>query len=94
MIITGFLVLCGVTVCLCIIIGIRNQMVLNYRLDLLRQVSRAAKADINSHAYDNWRWRYDAINTVSYDSMVYQFWRPLKSFYKDRSFLELGATKP
>lgn len=71
---------------LALIIAIRNGVVYRYRNRLIQQVSEAAKADIGRGHY--WFWRYDAYNEVSYDEMVWQFWRKCDSFYPDRRFLE------
>jgi hypothetical protein len=82
------LLICSVIVLVgSITIMIRNDYVLAFRHKLIKQISAAAKADIE--AGRDWEWRYEIYETVSYDQMVYKFWKPLESFYQDRSFIEL-----
>lgn len=64
---------------------IHNGRVYEHKMQLLDQVSRAAQKDIEEGK--PWRWRYDALESVSYHKMVFMFWKPLDSFYKDRAFL-------
>jgi len=66
----------------------RTDKVYHFLRQLLEQTSEAAKIDIR--AGRNWEWRYEMLNSVSYDSMLYRFWIPLKPecFYKDLSFLK------
>ena len=78
-------------VCSLIILA-RNERVSQYRARLLSQVSRAAKDDIKKDM--PWKWRYDVFDSVSYEQMLFKFWKPLKSFYKDASFLTCDTTDP
>lgn len=65
----------------------RNWQVLEFRIGLIRQVSNAAQDDINAGDFD-WRWRYDAIEAVSYERMLLSFKRlTAENYYADRSFL-------
>jgi hypothetical protein len=64
----------------------RNFKVHRYLLDLLDKVSALAKEDIEQGR--PWEWRYKALNQLSYNQMVIQFWRPLHTFVTDRKFLE------
>lgn len=76
-----------------VLIWWRNDAVFNYRMDLLSRVSDACIDDLRRGRYDDWHWRYQAFGAVSYNKMVYQFWRPLYSFYPDLRFAERG-TRP
>ena len=69
----------------CFYILVRNNKVFNYRFKILSQIDELAKADIRQ--CKEWKWRYDNFSQVSYGRMMWQFWRPLKSFYKDTNFL-------
>lgn len=81
------IIMCGLVLFSCVIMLIRNQKVFKYKMKLLRQVSYAAKRDINlGH---NWKWRYDYFESVGYNQMMKKFWKPLDSFYRDKSFVEL-----
>jgi len=81
------ILLCLLVILCCAIILIRNMKVYKYKTKLLEQVSRAADRDIDLHR--KWRWRYDYLDSVSYGKMVKMFWKPLDSFYKDKSCIEL-----
>lgn len=59
----------------------RNGRVYRYRVRLLHRVSAAARRDIGEGL--EWEWRYDMLESVSYESMVLKFWRPLSSFYDE-----------
>ena len=63
---------------------VRNEMVYCYRRTMLQDVSRAARADIAEGR--EWQWRYDVYDGVSYDTLVWKFWRRFDSFYPDQSF--------
>lgn len=69
----------------------RNQRVLAFRLDLLRQAGEAAQADIDAGNF-NWRWRYDALNDVSYERQLWSL-RPLRpeNYYDDLAFLRRSS---
>lgn len=71
----------------------RNNRVYNYRMNvLLPLVSQASTRDIKLGRYNN-GWRYEVFSSISYQEMVWKFWRPLNSFYPDKSFLE-NAEEP
>lgn len=64
----------------------RNHFVARYRMDLLERMLLAAKLD---ELYGRpWVWRFDAYRAVSYEQMLYKFWRRLDSFYPDQGFAE------
>jgi hypothetical protein len=83
-------VLLAVVFGLCLVVMRRNSRVHAYRMRLLGDLHEAALADIATGR--PWEWRYRAFEAVSYDRMVLTFWRPLTSFYRDRSFTDPGAT--
>ena len=72
----------------------RNKSVLEYRKGIIDQVSAAASSDINRGRFGQWKWRYKAIESESYAEMAWKFWRPLDSFYPDRSFVDPEAIGP
>ncbi len=55
-----------------------------YRLDTedIHKVCEARLAGDHTATYQP-SWRREEENTVSYDAMVSQVWRPLSSFYRD-----------
>lgn len=36
---------------------------------------------VNGYRFRDYRWRYDEMDAVSYEKMVFMFWRRLGSFY-------------
>ena len=79
------LVICLIVMALCVVMMFRNEAVYEYRMSLLGKVSDAAKRDI--YEGNDFIWRYHAYNAVDYDEMVMKFWKPLGSFYEDKTFL-------
>ena len=69
---------------------IRNHCVLRYRLELNDRVHKLCRRDIEQGR--EWEWRYKAMESVSYDAMLYRPWKRLDSFYADKSFMESTAT--
>lgn len=67
-------------------LGRRHNRVMEYRAHLLAIIGEASDRDI--WAGRDWRWRLDIFKSVTYASMLYKFWKPLPSFYPDKSFLE------
>lgn len=65
---------------------IRNTWVFNARTRLLRQIKVAGEQDINT--YNDWRWRYDEYDKVSYGDMMVQFWRKPESMYDNLDFVD------
>ena len=56
----------------------RNVSVYDYTITVLAKVSLAANGDID-HGRP-WRWRYDAYDALSYNALLWHFWRPLNSW--------------
>ena len=71
----------------------RNRQVYHFRMDYLKRTSMAARIDINEHLRP-WMWRYEKLDEPEYVSMVLQFWKPLESFYPDKSFLDPNSSGP
>ena len=85
-ILLGFLVFFLVILICCAYLLYRNQKIYSYRVELLRKISERATEDITNNI--DWHWRYDTFESVSYDEMIYKFWKPLDSFYKDKKFIQ------
>lgn len=71
----------------------RTHRVHAYRVKyILPRVSGAARCDIETDVmHADWMWRYKAIDRVSFEAMVWNFWRPLDSFYPDDAFMRCKA---
>lgn len=65
----------------------RNNQVYNERKRVLRLISYLSQKDIENKK--PWRWRYDEFDKISYNKMVYTFWKPVKSFYMGNIILQL-----
>ncbi len=75
------------TIAMCV----RNELTFRYRSHLLDLIHVAVKNDVeNGRSYD---WRYEMFDAVSYDQMTNCFWKPLKSFYPDKSFINPEVTE-
>jgi hypothetical protein len=72
---------------------IRNQQVFRFRMNLSRRIFTQGMEEIYdqyqkfgqydpTYKYRDNQWRYAEFDAVSYNRMVVQFWRPLRTFYK------------
>lgn len=68
----------------------RNEAVCDYRKMLLDAIKAACELD---HG-EGWEDRYAAYDEVTYDTMVYQFWKPLSAFYSREQHKRMLSTKP
>jgi hypothetical protein len=59
---------------------VRNRMVCRFRIDLLNRIKD--KVDTADPRY-HWVWRYEEFEAVTYDQMLWQFWKPLSRFYRE-----------
>lgn len=79
-----FQIVCLIVLAVYSLVMVRNALVLRYRTNLLDKVSTLAQ----SEAYGAWEWRFDVFESVPYYEMVFKFWKPLDSFYPDKSFIQ------
>jgi len=86
MIIQIFLIIALILISISMLMLLRNWLVSKYRGVLLSEISKKFKEDIENER--EWLWRYDKFDEVTYDEMMYKFWKPLSSFYKDKSFYQ------
>lgn len=65
----------------------RNQRVCRVRKDVLRSILAAGERDIESGL--DFKWRYEAFDKVSYESMLYRFWKSVRpeEFWTDLEFM-------
>lgn len=64
-----------------VLLMIRNNQVYKYRMKILDLVFAQAMRDVREGRDPI--WRYDAMRAVSYDRMIWQFWKPLDSFWDE-----------
>lgn len=70
----------------CIYMMIRNHLVCNEKLRILGIISQLASEDLKNRK--EWVWRYRHFDDISYEKMLFTFWKPLKSFYKNSDILK------
>lgn len=70
---------------------VRNFRVYDYRNNMLDSLSTSTHDDIMKGR--EWRWRLDDYDSVSYDEMMFKFWRRFDSFYPDKSFLDIEVKR-
>lgn len=78
-------VILAVNLAICLL-GIRNNLVHQYRVKALHTMLQASLKAGEPLAW--WSARLDKFNTVRYNDMVFKFWKPIESFYEDKSFLQ------
>lgn len=59
----------------------RNEAVYKFRIAVLNKVVALNRAEIMGDGFQLWYGRILTDNEISYTAMVFQFWRPLASFY-------------
>lgn len=70
--------------CACYLVLWRSQRVGDYRRRLYMEIFAISLREIENGVDYTWRWR--VMDTVSFNQMVYKFWKPLDSFYPDHRF--------
>jgi len=66
----------------------RNAKIYKYRMKLIEQIALRCDEDIDNE--QGWKWRWDVFESVSYDEMMYKFWKKLDDFYPDKTFITQG----
>lgn len=74
-IIVGIWVSCGIVI---IILWLRNEQVFRFRIKTINFI----------YKQPDWERRRDIFLSVSYEKMVWKFWKRPEDFYTDKSFLE------
>lgn len=67
----------------------RAEEVYRYRLDLYDRMKAASLHDLRAKKETFCLWRLEKFLEVSDEEMVFKFWKPLDSFYPDKSFAEI-----
>lgn len=81
------LILLAISAAIAFYVGVvRNTYVLFYRIDLAQKVYEASNHDLDQGR--PWFWRWNTLKSVPQLEMVFRFWKPLDSFYPDKSFIE------
>jgi len=62
--------------------AIRNEMVCSFRSKLINRIADSNIEEINRGNTPNWN-EWAEFRMISYESMLFKFWKPFKSFYKD-----------
>jgi hypothetical protein len=75
------LIICLVSLVICLLFIIRNNMVGAYRHRVISKIYNEAIQAI--YANRKATLNYDILDTVSYDSMLLKFWKPLESFFPE-----------
>lgn len=68
------------------ILSCRSNKIYSYQEYLRREINKAILEDINNNNEN--LWRFDMLRSVSYNEMLYKFWREPSSFYPDKSFIK------
>lgn len=64
----------------------RNSNVYHERMMMIEQVSHASTLDILMGR--EFHWRYEAFRAVSYNDMMWKFWKSPRSFYANMDFCQ------
>jgi hypothetical protein len=66
--------------CFAVFLFIRNELVYRYRIRLINEISERNHSDISNFDY-GYQWRWREYETVSYEDMLFKFWKSFDSFY-------------
>ena len=69
---------------------IRHEQVFKERIRILDIINDLDHEEIHNHDFATWRKRSAEFNKITYNQMFLQFWKPVKSFYKDKPYLVKG----
>lgn len=64
----------------------------NYRMKLIDAIAEANEHDIKNKRF--YGWRYQMFYVVTHEMMYNQWWRPIESFWFDKSFAEIDGLPP
>lgn len=88
-----FLALSTVLIALCVVVAIRDNLLAKHRIRIIHQISNLNQKEINDGIFDRWRNRYAQFDQTNEEKMLWQFWKPFRSFYPE-GFLEEIEGKP
>ena len=63
-------------------LGIRNYLVFRYRNEFVIKIAMKSREDAENNL--SWRWRFDEYDKISYQEMLFKFWRRIDSFYEKK----------
>lgn len=84
------------TICVCFLVialvglMLRNNAVHETRTEALQVMSNISRNQILMSDF-TWEWRYEQFDTLSYDKMMWQFWKRPSSFYEGMTCLKPDA---
>jgi len=61
----------------------RNTSVFLERQRILNIISELSREDIRNNR--NYIWRYNEFDLITYNNMFWPFWKPVRSFFKDKN---------
>ena len=61
---------------------IRIFLVYKERIRIINRIENISKIEVSFGNY-NWQWRFKEFESISDREMVFKFWIPIKSFYKN-----------
>ena len=90
------LIVCFAIIAICLpnalILLWRNNPTYRFRMDLINKVSAITQIDIVNDK--QWKWRYEAFDSVSYWKIVYSFKKfKVENFYPNTAFIDPNITK-
>ncbi len=85
--VTILLIVFGLLGIVTIYLSVRNNSVFNKRSDVLAYIYALNMDDIeNGNGRTNSIKRYEIFDSITYNEMIYKFWKSVHSFYKLEDF--------
>ena len=69
------------TIIFMLFMAVRNNKVYKERLRVLNIISKLAEKNVNMGK--DFAWRYDEFESIPYNKMFYEFWKPVSSYFAD-----------
>ena len=73
------LITMGIVIYFFLMALVRNYQVYKEQLRVIDVIHGLSNLDIDRG--DDWEWRYDEFNAMSYNKMLLEFWKPVSSFF-------------
>lgn len=88
---TFFIVLCDVAIVFLLFLSFRNMEVYAFRRRIVEALYKAAVKDVHAgKSLEEIDWRWDKYDEVSYQFMMWTFWKRLKvsNYWADDAFID------
>lgn len=87
MLLAAYFIFLFLVLALCFTFLWRSVRVYHYRMWVLDEIMIASDKDFARNHFD-FKWRFETMDTVDFNDMMFPLWRRLDTYYPDKSFIE------